>query len=186
MNSISLAENIKIQSKNILLDKNKNISIFRDDIVMTTEDNDVIKSDYAKYNKLTGFIELKNNIIAIDSQKNTIETDYAEYTEQTKLFKSTGPTKIITSDKYIIEGKDMILDNSKNFISSRENTTITDLDGNKIFLDNFEYYTKKNIFKSIGYIKIKDINENSYEFSQIYIDTKKKGNSRYGYKSIFK
>ena len=174
MNSISLAENIKIQSKNILLDKNKNISIFRDDIVMTTEDNDVIKSDYAKYNKLTGFIELKNNIIAIDSQKNTIETDYAEYTEQTKLFKSTGPTKIITSDKYIIEGKDMILDNSKNFISSKENTTITDLDGNKIFLDNFEYYTKKNIFKSIGYIKIKDINKNSYEFSQIYIDTKKK------------
>ena len=174
MNSISLAENIKIQSKNILLDKNKNISIFRDDIVMTTEDNDVIKSDYAKYNKLTGFIELKNNIIAIDNQKNTIEADYAEYTEQTKLFKSTGPTKIITSDKYIVEGKDMILDNSKNFISSKENTTITDLDGNKIFLDNFEYYTKKNIFKSIGYIKIKDINENSYEFSQIYIDTKKK------------
>ena len=108
MNSISLAENIKIQSKNILLDKNKNISIFRDDIVMTTEDNDVIKSDYAKYNKLTGFIELKNNIIAIDNQKNTIETDYAEYTEQTKLFKSTGPTKIITSDKYIIEGVSIV------------------------------------------------------------------------------
>ena len=29
------------------------------------------------------------------------------------------------------------------------------------------------MFKSIGFIKIEDKNENSYEFSQIYIDTKK-------------
>ena len=53
-------------------------------------------------------------------------------------------------------------------------TIIIDRDNNKIFLENFEYLIKQNIFKSIGLVKIKDTRENSYEFSQIYIDTKKK------------
>ena len=41
-------------------------------------------------------------------------------------------------------------------------------------MENFEYLTQSNIFKSIGYIKIEDIKNNSYEFSQLYIDTKKR------------
>ena len=41
-------------------------------------------------------------------------------------------------------------------------------------MENFEYLTKSNIFKSIGYIKIEDIKNNIYEFSQVYIDTKKR------------
>ena len=43
-----------------------------------------------------------------------------------------------------------------------------------VFLQNFEYHTKSNIFKSLGFAKIKDNRENNYEFSQIYIDTEKK------------
>ena len=35
-------------------------------------------------------------------------------------------------------------------------------------------YTKDNIFRSVGEISIKDKKNNTYEFSQIYIDTKKK------------
>ena len=41
-------------------------------------------------------------------------------------------------------------------------------------MDNFEYLTKNNIFKSIGFIEIEDNEKNKSEFSQIYIDTKKK------------
>ena len=41
-------------------------------------------------------------------------------------------------------------------------------------MDNFEYLKENNIFKSIGFIKIEDISDNHYEFSQIYIDTNKK------------
>ena len=33
---------------------------------------------------------------------------------------------------------------------------VTDLDNNKIFLENFEYQINDNIFKSLGYVKIKD------------------------------
>ena len=38
--------------KNITLDKKKNITIFRDDVVIQTDDKYIIKSEYAEYNKL--------------------------------------------------------------------------------------------------------------------------------------
>ena len=41
-------------------------------------------------------------------------------------------------------------------------------------LNKFEYLIEKNIFKSIGFIEIKDNKGNSTEFSQVHIDTKKK------------
>ena len=45
------AENLLIQSKKISLEKKSEISIFEDDVVITTSENNIIKSDYAKYNK---------------------------------------------------------------------------------------------------------------------------------------
>ena len=59
-------------------------------------------------------------------------------------------------------------------ISSKNNTVIIDRNNNKIFLEKFEYHTESNIFKSVGYVKINDNLDNTYEFSQIYIDTNKK------------
>ena len=41
-------------------------------------------------------------------------------------------------------------------------------------MENFEYQTGNNIFKSIGNIEVIDNKQNRYEFSQVYIDTKKK------------
>ena len=102
-----------------------------------------------------------------------IETQYAEYFTIKKIFKSKGQTEITTPENYIINGEDLNIDNKK-IISSKKPSIINDPDGNQIFLNNFEYLVDKNIFKSIGLIKIKDNMSNIYEFSQIYIDTKKK------------
>ena len=168
------AENIIIQSKNIKLDKNTEISIFEKNVEIKTEDGNIIKSDYAEYNKKTGFIKLKNNIIAVNKEGDVIETNYAEYSERTKIFSSVGPTKIVTSEKYLLEGSDIKFDNFKNFIISDKKATITDKENNKIFIENFEYLIKENIFKSVGNIEINDSINNKYEFSQLYIDTKKK------------
>ena len=174
ISSISFAENLKIESKNITLDKNKEVTIFENEVFMETEDNNTIKSDYAEHNKSTNLIILKNNIIAIDKKNNRIESDYAEYNELSKIFNSKGPTRILTSDQYLIEGEDIVFNNSEQIIKSSKDTVVTDIDNNKIFLENFEYQTENNIFKSIGLVKIRDINNNVYEFSQIYIDTNKK------------
>ena len=168
------AENIQIESKNITLDKNKQISIFENEVVVTTEDDDVIKSDFAEYNKLTGFIKFKQNVIATDKDNNIIKTNYAEYNQKNKILKTIGSTSVITTENYNIEGTDIILDNNERSIKSKNNTIITDQADNKIYLDNFEYETNLSIFKSVGYIKIEDKLNNTYEFSQVYIDTQKK------------
>ena len=168
------AENIFIQSKNVSLNKKNQTTIFKDEVIVKTEEGISIKSDYAEYDKEKAFLLLKDNIKAIDDKNNIIETNYAEYDEKTKIFKSRGSTTILTSEKYLIEGEDIIFDNSKDFIMSNKKTSIKDQENNKIFLENFEYQAENNIFKSVGLARVEDKMNNSYEFSQIYIDTKKK------------
>ena len=168
------AEDLLIEAKKISINKNSKITIFEDEVVIKTQDNNTITTDYAEYNKQTNFIKLERNIIAVDTQNNLIQTEYAEYNGKTKVFTSKGPTKVTTTEKYIIEGSDIILNNNKNYIISEEETIVTDVDNNQIFLENFKYEKNNNIFTSIGNIKIFDNINNTYEFSQIYIDTKKK------------
>ncbi len=175
LSNLLLAENnITIESKDISLDKNNQISIFKNEVLITNKKGIKIKSDYAEYNKLTGLIKLKQNINAVDEKGNTINTNYAEYNEKTKIFKTRGKTIVKTSENYMVEGSDIIIDDNNKIMESEKDTLITDLDDNKIFLKNFRYETNLNIFKSIGYVKIEDKKNNIYEFSQIYIDTFKK------------
>ena len=91
-----------------------------------------------------------------------------------KLLTSKGLTKIITSENYLLEGNDIIFDDLNKYIISDNETTIKDQDNNKIYLDNFKYLINDYIFKSIGEIRVEDNLKNVYNFSQIYIDTKKK------------
>ena len=168
------AETLFIQSKNISLDKNNEISVFENDVLVKTDNENTIKSDYAEYNKKNGHLILRNNVTAYDIKNNVIEADFAEYFEESKILKSKGLTKITTSENYIINGEDIVVNNKSNSISSDKKTIITDQDENKIYLENFEFFKINNIFKSIGYVKIEDKLGNVTEFSQIYIDTKKR------------
>ena len=165
------AEDLTIQAKNITLDKDGMTSVFKGDVVIKSNEK-IIKSNYAKYNKKTGKILIQENILAEDNKGNTIEAEKAEYDENTKILKTEGITKIITSEKYVLNGSDILINNEKKFISSEKDSILTDLDGNKIFLENFEYKVESNIFKSIGNVKIIDNKNNNLEFTQIYIDTK--------------
>ena len=169
-----LAESLNIQSKNITIDKTKEITIFENDVIVKTEDNNTIKSDFAEYDRSKSFIKLKGNIEVTDYRGNIIKTNYAEYDEKKRIFKSLGDTSIETSEKYFLNGFDIIFDNKKKIINSEKKTKIIDKDNNKIFLDSFEFEIDNNIFKSVGLVKIEDKLNNVYEFSQVYIDTKKK------------
>ena len=51
LSSILKAENLLIESKNIRLEKKGELSIFEEDVVITTSENNIIKSDYAEYDK---------------------------------------------------------------------------------------------------------------------------------------
>ncbi len=172
--SIIQAKNLEIESKEIILNKENSTSIFKDKVKIKTSDGKIINSNFAEYNKNLGFLKLRNNILVIDEKKNTIEADYAEYYEEKLLLKTTGFTKIITSENYIIESEDITFDNKKKYISSNKKTIISDPNNNKIFLKSFRYESKSNIFKSLTEVKIEDKKKNIYKFSQIYIDTNKK------------
>ena len=90
------------------------------------------------------------------------------------LYEIIGKAKILTTEGYTVETSDVILDTFKKTLFSKKKTKIEDLQYNSIELENFEYLSVENIFKSIGNIKITDKLNNSYEFSQIYIDEKKR------------
>ena len=169
-----LADSLEIQSKNISLEKDTRVSTFKGEVFVRTQDGNTINSDYAKYNKESGIIEMEGNVVAKDKKNNIIKSNYAVYDEKTKILKTIGPTIINTSENYLIKSEDILADHNSKFIKSNKKTEIQDIDKNKIFLDNFEYLVNENIFKSLGYINIKDNLNNSYEFSQIYIDTNKK------------
>jgi len=167
------ADNLSIQAKNITINKDGMTSIFQDEVTVKSDEK-IINSEYVKYNKKLGYLLIKDNIVATDNKSNLIQASIAEYFEESKILKTIGNTKIVTTDKYVLEGSDITIDNKNALIKSQKTSVLTDLDGNKISLKNFEYQTNTNIFKSIGYVKIDDNKKNSFEFSQVFIDTKKK------------
>ena len=167
------AQDIFIEAKNITLDKKNNISKFEKDVSIKSVDKH-IQSQFAEYNKNSQLVILKDKVIASDSFNNTIKSDHAEFNNNQDIFKTIGKTFLTTSENYSLSGEDIFFDNKKKIIKSNKNSILEDLSGNKIYFENFEYLSNENIFKSVGFIKIIDQYNNEYEFSQIYIDTKKK------------
>ena len=133
-----------------------------------------IKSSEISIDKESRSTILKGEVVATDYKNNVFKTDYAEYQKDLKFLKSKGKTTILTSEGYFLTGTNIIFDNENKYIKSNEQATIQDLENNNIYLENFEYSTENNFFKSTGKIKIIDSKENSYNFSQLYIDEKKR------------
>ncbi len=138
------AESLNIKSSNITIDKKTKISIFKDQVQAKDEKGNIFKTDYAEYDKKLGFIQSK------------------------------GKTTVITSEGFTVNGEDIKFDNSNKLIKSNSPATVRDLDNNNIYLESFEYSIKNNFFKSSGKIKVIDMNQNIYNFSQIFIDEKKR------------
>ena len=143
-NTFLIAGELEINSNKINYDNNNKTTIFEGDVTSSDQKGNKIFSEYAKYDKLKDIIETK------------------------------GATKIMTSNGYEVLGSNITLDNKKNIIYSNYKTIIVDKDGNNISTDMFNYSILTNIFFSKGNIEIKDINENKYNFSEIYIDENSK------------
>ena len=124
-----------------------------------------------KKNKLTIF---KDNVIAKDNKNNKFLTDYAEYYKDLNLLISKGDTNLTTSEGFEVIGSNITFDNLNNIIKSSDSAIIIDKEKNKIYLERFEYSTANKFFRSTGKIKIIDVRNNIYNFSQIYIDEKKR------------
>ena len=117
--------------------------------------------------KLTIF---ENDVVAKDQKGNEYRTSYAEYDKNLSLLKSKGETTILTSEGFIVSGKDIIFDNKNKLIKSEKNSIITDLEGNNIFLKNLNIQPKIIFLNQLATLKVIDSKKNSYKFSQIYLD----------------
>jgi LPS-assembly protein len=129
------------------------------------------KIQYDSINKITIF---EGNVNAKDEKGNNLYSDYAKYNKLEEKIETKGDTKIVTSGGYKVSSSNVVFDNKKNIIYSNHKTNILDVDGNNIAVEMFNYSTLTNIFFSKGNIKIKDINRNEYDFSEIYIDEEKR------------
>ena len=83
-----------------------------------------------------------------DAKQNLILTEKAEYDKSKNVAKTLGQTNIITSEEFKVTGKNIFYDNQKKIIYSNDDTIISDKDGNKIFVNMFNYLTEKNMFLS--------------------------------------
>ena len=137
---------------------------------LLSEENLNIVSNEVKIEKQNSEIVFKGNVKANDKSLNYLYTDEAKYFKEKDFLKSVGETKIITSQEYILESQNVEFDNKNNIIKSDYPTTIIDRDGNKIFVNMFNYNSIKNILFSKGEIKMIDKNENTFKFSEIYIN----------------
>jgi len=125
-------------------------------------------------NKENKTVYAKGSVEIYDQMKNIIFSEEAEYDKLNGIVKTIGPTQVLTSKKYQIEGTDIFYDDNKKIIYSQNETTITDINGNKIVVEMFNYLTLKNMFFSKGETEVTDKRSNKYLFSEIYIDEKKK------------
>ena len=75
---------------------------------------------------------------------------------------------------YKLTSNKILYNTIKKIISSDQNSILTDSDGNIVTVNMFQYYLEKNLFSSVGEIKIIDINKNKYFFKELHVDTKKR------------
>ncbi|MBL6857248.1 MAG: LPS-assembly protein LptD [Pelagibacteraceae bacterium] len=127
-----------------------------------------------EYNDIDKTTIFEGNVNSKDEKGNKLFSEYAKYNKLKKLIETQGKTKIITSANYEVLGSNIIFDNNKNLIYSNNKAIIIDKDGNNISVEMFRYSILTNIFFSKGNIKIRDVNNNNYNFSEIYIDENKK------------
>ena len=105
---------------------------------------------------------------------NIIKSDYVLYNNKLKRLDIKGQVQVMTVEVNLIESENIVLDKKKNILISTSPSIITDIQKNKIKVDNFEYKLDEKIIKSIGNIQLSDNKKNIYKFSQIYIDENKK------------
>ena len=102
----------------------------------------MFRADYVLYNRELNFLELKGNISSKDLNGNSFTANEARYDNNNKIFKSFGQSNFETFEGYKIETSNITIDNKNTFISSNNDTLIQDKEGNKIYLENFEYFKK--------------------------------------------
>ncbi len=105
-------------------------------------------SDNFEYLKKTNQLRANGNVKLLDIKNEvTINAETIFYLKDKEKIYTLGKTLIKVSDKYIVEGYDMIFFKNKMILSSNKSVIITDKDTNKYKIENLQYSINEEIIK---------------------------------------
>ena len=79
-----------------------------------------MESDFAEYDRTKGFKNLKGILKQSMIKEIKLKQIMQNMMKRKRSLKGLGITKITTSEKYILQGEDIIIDNIENSISSNK------------------------------------------------------------------
>ena len=173
LNSV-YAEEFNITAKEILLDKDNEILTGKGSVQAIDSDGNIIVAEKIIYKKSEEFLIAEGNVKITDKMGNILLSDKATYDKPNELIKTLERTELILKKGYTLESKNIYYSTDKKTLNSNESSIFKDTDGNVIETSMFQYDIEKNLFSSVGKIKILDIKRNKYFFKEIHVDTKKK------------
>ncbi len=174
LNTNIYAEEFNISAEEITIDKANNIVIGIGSVEAKDSSGKTINADKMIYKKNEEFLTAEGSVKIYDTDNNILKTDKATFDKTKEIIITYQNSEIDIKEGYNIKTNKIIYYEDKKTIKSDQNTILKDLDGNLVNAQMFEYNIEKNLFSSIGEIKIIDINKNKYFFKEVYVDTKKK------------
>ena len=168
------AEEFDISAHKISVDKKNNIVTAKGDVIATDSEDRTIKADKIIYEKSKEFLLAEGSVVITDIEGNILKTEKTTYDTINEIITTYSSSELVLNDGYKLISNKVLYNTKTKIISSNHNTTFTDTDGNIVEVDMFQYQIEKNLFSSVGKIKILDINNNKYYFKELHVDTKKR------------
>ena len=144
-----LSDDFIFESTSIEINKEENIVIAKDGVLINSNDNLEITSDRASYFKEKKLLKLRGNVIIKDNNQNIIiRSENIDYEKNIEKIISKNDTKIDIEDDFIIEGKNINFFRLEKIVKSKDPVKLTDKFKNKINAINFDYEIEKKRFIS--------------------------------------
>tara|TARA_Y100000590_G_scaffold455344_1_gene603828 strand:+ start:7534 stop:9969 length:2436 start_codon:yes stop_codon:yes gene_type:complete len=168
-----IADEFNMTADEVTVDKKNDILIGKGSVKVTDLDGHIITADKITYKKSEEFLTAEGSVKVLDKEKNLITSNKITYDKINEIILTRGNSKIILQSGYNLTSSDILYKVISKMMSSQEKSIFTDIDGNIVYVDMFQYQIDKDLFSSIGNIKVIDINKNKYFFKEVHIDTKK-------------
>ena len=167
------AEEFNISANEISIDNQNDVVTGKGNVAVLDSEGNKIKSENVIYEKKREYITIEDDVEILDIEGNLLKTTKATYDKINELIVTYGNSELLFGT-YKLISENIFYDRSKKIISSNKKSIFSDQDGNVVYVDMFQYNVEKNLFSSIGKIKIIDQNKNKYFFKELHVDTKKK------------
>ena len=127
----------------------------------------IITGEEFEFNKLKSILNVLKKVTIKDaSNKNLIRSNQIIFDKKLNIITSKNKTTIELGSTHVIEGSNIIFDRNLSTISSNQKTLVSDLDNNKLNMDNFSFSIIKKILTANN-VKINDKDGNTYDVRSI-------------------